>query len=172
MPKPVEIPGGIAYLRDPEDMRERHRRLIRNAMAVVAHLYARIPADIVEKARGEGPEALDARRTADRILVASAKNAEDLGGLNEVHDAAILGLLERWTLSDPLPRSLDELQDLPPDIYEALSNAVAPQQVETITATMPVEFEVSPKKNSPFNDSGDSVKPLRRRTPGRARSSK
>jgi hypothetical protein len=39
-------------------------------------------------------------------------------------DATILALLESWTLDLPLPRTLDEVGDLPAELYDAL-NAVA-----------------------------------------------
>lgn len=155
----IPIPGGHAILRDNDDVRERGRRYVRTALMAAAHVYDRIPEDVREKAGGKGPEAEAAQRTFDRLLAGAIKTPEDGEAIFAVHDGAILAVLESWTLQRPLPKTRDELQDLDRDLYDALSEAVAPNQAAIIRAAMGVSFEPTDRKDgedTPFGGSSGS----------------
>ena len=166
----VTIPGGTAFFRDPADMRERHRRVIRTAFAPMAGAFEKVPRDIAERAVGEGDAAQAARQQAGAIVAAAmARTRLDANALLEMRDAVIVALLESWTLRDPLP-TMETLGDLPPDLYDALSEGAEPLTEAAYAVALPTSFEpTGPKEpDSPFvgsRGSGTRSKASRRTSP-------
>lgn len=97
----VQLPNGhSATLRDPKDMTVRHRR----------------PLQILTSTLGQ--------KRFMEIVLAQAKTVaeaiEELGLTEHEHeilfrmtDATVYGLLESWTLDEPLPSSADDVMDIP-----------------------------------------------------------
>ena len=155
----VDLPdGGTAYLRDPADLRERHKRLIRTAMVPLAEVFAAVPEELAKAASGDGPEAVAARMEAQRIVTRGIKTRQQAAAMNEVDDAVVVASLLRWTLPDELP-TMDTIQDLDPDVYAALLKAVGGQSAAVVQASFPTDFSTKPKKdvNAPFGGSNASA---------------
>ena len=153
----VDIPGGTAYLRDPADMKERHKRLVLTAMAPLADVFAKVPVELAKAASGTGPEAEAASREAQRIVNRNLSR-QQAAAMKEVDDAVIVASLSRWTLPDELP-TMDTVQDLDADLYTALQRAVSGQSAAVVEASFPTDFSAKPKKDvdAPFGGSSASA---------------
>lgn len=159
MSTPVELPNGYtAYLRDPADLKERHKRLIRTAMVPLAEVFAAVPEELAKAASGTGPEAEGARAQAQRIVTRGIKTRQQAAAMNEVDDAVVVASLSRWTLPDELP-TMDTIQDLDPEVYTALLKAVGGQSAAVVQASFPTDFTAKPKKDvdAPFGGSSGSA---------------
>lgn len=131
----VQIPGGEAVLRDPRALTVRQKRPIEIIIEQLGMIRLR---DIIlaqSISPPEGVELTDAEvETFARDKEAGIKSLQitrtELELLFEMSDATIWALLAEWwdldeagqrtTLHD-LPRSVDEIQSLPRDIYDALA---------------------------------------------------
>jgi len=162
MSKFIEIPGGIAVLRSPETIRERHRRLILAASDGIGSIYARLPQELRQASDGDGPEADAAKEACGRMLPLLAKTLRERMAIREWVDALIIALLESWSRPGPLP-DIDTLQDVEPEVYDALAEAITPFVKEVMTKAMPVNFEIKPLEeggpfgNSPTSDTSSKV---------------
>lgn len=130
----VPIPGGTAMVRDPEDLTERQRRTIRSVMFTALD-GAEVNADT---------QALDASSVSMKITPALGAAMFDL------RDAGIIAGLVGWSLPDTKP-TIDTVQDLPGDLYDALAKATEP-----LLGGMSVDFSPTPDAASPTPPSGDS----------------
>lgn len=141
----IPLPGGEAVLRDPRALTVRQKRPLEIVIDEIGFLRLRdiILAASVEpdptddgvelteeeqeafaRAREAGVKALQITR-AERLLLA------------EMSDATIWALTAEWwdvdeagarTVQHQLPRSVEEISDLPDDIYDALGQATAKLQ--------------------------------------------
>lgn len=104
----IDIPGGTATLREREDLAERQRRLVKSRGLAASGVLTRL-----QDATKDGGD--------PQSVMVSATEAEEI---LEVQDAVIVALLASWTLDRPLP-TMETIQDLPAELYDALSNATA-----------------------------------------------
>ena len=146
--KTVTIPGGNAVLREQDEIRVRHKRLIESAAVAASTALEKLPTD---------RDKLESLNLAELALTRDEANS-----LFELQDATIVAALIGWTLTQPLP-TLDTIGDIEPAVYDALANATR----ELGTAVVaPTDFSPSdPTKpgfeESPTQPSGDSGEPLR-----------
>jgi hypothetical protein len=162
----VPIPGGTATLRDPAELRERHRRLIQTAMTPLASVFAKLPPELLEAAAGKGPAAEKARAKAEKLQASAVTTRQEAAAILELKDAVIVALLKDWDLDLPLP-DMDTVQDLDHDLYEALDKATFALTPAVMGATTPTNFEPQPlDRDSPFDESGTSALGSRARANG------
>jgi hypothetical protein len=113
-PNIIPIPGGRARLRDPGTLPERYRRPLKSLATLLGD-------KLEEVARSaQGPDDSVARVAADVGL-----SETDVDRLMRLTDAVIYALLESWTLTIPVPTTLDAVQDMPGDVYDALATGTA-----------------------------------------------
>ncbi len=148
MSRIVEIPGGTAVLRDPDDLKIRHRRLVESAAVAASGVLARIPQDALGD--GSDPEAV-----AEAAAALSMTRAE-ADAMYELQDATIVALLERWTLPDDLP-TMETVGDMDPKVYDALAEATKAAGAKVAAAT---DFGPDPEDGSPTVGSEPSNGPL------------
>jgi hypothetical protein len=153
----VQIPGGTATLRDPAELKERHRRLIQNAMFPLQGVLQKLPPELVQAAQGNGKAAEKARADAEKLMSSTAMTRQEGAAWGEVKDAVIVALLKEWSLDEPLP-NMDTVQDLEPDVYDALSKAAGELGPAVMQTATPTNFEPQPlDRDSPFDESATSV---------------
>ena len=155
----IDIPDGWAILRDPKDITERGRRLIITALAPLQGLVTRtfdtVPEDLRKAAQGKGPDAEAAQARIDRLANSSTSTRQEAAASLEVRDAAIIALLAEWSLDRPLP-TIDNLLDLPGDLFRALEEAASPFVKDVLAAAMGTSFEPNPGRDTPFGKSSTS----------------
>jgi hypothetical protein len=143
----VDIPGGQATLRDPEELRQRQvRQVQRVAFAAAAKLG-------IDPDKGDidlGMALANAAQLADP--------GEMLDVVADVEVTGILVFLESWTRPDALPTTADQVDDLPNAVYKALTIATAPLLAEVVSGA---SFDATPDKGSPTGPSSGSDQPLR-----------
>lgn len=137
--KTVDLPGGAtATVREPEDMTERQRRLIRRVL-------------IGALGDSLGGITLGAD-TPDVPLHVTAKLGD---AMFEMRDAAIVAGLAAWSLPDPLP-TVETVVDLAAPLYDALADATA-----DLSGNLMLDTSPSPDPASPTQPSSASDGPLR-----------
>jgi len=138
--KTVPVPGGSADLREQNEIKVRHRRLVESASVGAATALAKLPSDQAE---------LEAATLAELDLTeAEADN------LFRLQDATIVAALDSWTLPGPTP-TLATVGDLDPEVYDALAEATrelgtAIAGAEDFEPSNPAspEFQASPTPRS------------------------
>src|SRR6185437_11261279 len=156
MSKTFDVPGGTATFRDPEDLTERGRRLMLTAIMPLQSIASKIPERLVRLAAGKGPEAEAAQAEVERLANATSITRQEAAASLEVRDAAIIALLQSWTLEDPLP-TIDNLLDLGGPLLRALESAAEPFVQDVLKAARPTNFEPGEKvADSPFGGSSRS----------------
>lgn len=151
----VDIPGGTATLRDPAELKERHRRLLQTAMIPLAKLFQQLPEGLLEQSSGRGPEAEIARAKAERLMAAAVTTRQEGTAFAEMGDAVIVALLEDWTLDAPLP-TMDTILDLEPPVYAALEKAARNLTPAVMKSATPTDFGPNPGGDTPFGESSTS----------------
>lgn len=146
----IRRPAWSARLRENDEIKVRHRRLIENAGIAAARPMAKIEQ---QKREGKDVGGLDMTELdldaveADRVMA--------------LQDAVIVATLASWTLDEPLP-TLETVGDMDTDVYEALAKATREQGAAIATS---VDFEPKPDdpgfEQSPTSPSGGSEEPLR-----------
>lgn len=155
MPRTVDIPGGHATLRTLDEITERNRRPITATSFAASDVLQRVPPDL--------QKSLQAATTPEQMAEIAREHklpsfsADDFMLVQAMQDASILAFLRSWTLPRPIPASLSEVQDLPPDVYDALSLATQ----NDATALAQQNFGVNPDQSSPTSPSSDSNGSLR-----------
>lgn len=126
MSKVIEIPGGQATLRDVKELPVRLSRAISRAEMHAAAIANRMPKDLVDRAREDAN--VDREELGMEILRRGYDVSQgDLDAVWDLQDAKILGLLESWTLVEPVPTTKEALQELPENLYTALADGVEEQ---------------------------------------------
>lgn len=138
--KSVEIPGGTAILRDKQDFRVKHERLVNSAAVAAAPILTKMPDDIDKRLS-----------LTEREVIELGATREEIEAMFELQDATIVAALAEWTLDAPLP-NMDTIGDLTADVYEALAQATARTGAEVAVE----KFDPSPDVSSPTEPSGDS----------------
>lgn len=145
----IDIPGGKATILNSKELTPRRRRPLEIADTLNLPLFSKIrearrvisPSGEVEEHPGLwGPD-----------LELTERDAELLTGYQ---DKKILSRLSAWTLDLPLPKTTDDLLDVPADVYDALSLGV--NEVERAEAGNP--FVVSEENlDNPESPTGASA---------------
>lgn len=104
----IDVPGGTATLRHPDDMTARHRRPLQVITATLG--VARFREIIAAQAE-----------TFDEAIVEIGLTENEHALLFRMTDATIYALLAGWTLPAPLPADVDEVQDIPAPVYDRLA---------------------------------------------------
>lgn len=123
-----DIPGGTVQLRDKEELTVAGSRAI--ALAT-----RRLPRKTLLEATPE--EQLDPETQLEVAVNESVEDATDLMGFPlgladedieaawAYNDTLLLAYLGSWTLERPLPKTRDDVAELPSDIYSGLNQAIA-----------------------------------------------
>jgi hypothetical protein len=148
----VEIPGGMAKIKDPQDLRGRDTKLIKASALAAQSVLAKIP----EEARPKPGE--DKKVAADRMQEYINKHPIDMTreeGMRmlEMKEAVMVAYLASWTLDIPLP-TLETIGDLPDDLYQALDDITGGDAINAAVST--IDFDVNPDKTSPTGPSRSS----------------
>jgi hypothetical protein len=117
----VQIPGGTALVRDPEDIRGRDRLLVKAAAMAASSALAKLPPELVDPELS--PEQV-AQRSQEAFEQITLSWQESLAML-ELRQATVVACLASWDLDLPLP-TMETIGDLPGDLYDALEAAVGP----------------------------------------------
>jgi hypothetical protein len=151
----VEIPGGTATLRAPEDLTARHTRPLKSVMLALG------PERFAEAASSDAVKAAQAagnNPAAGMALIAELDLTEDEASLLEkVNDAIVWKWLANWTIPRPLPTSIDEILDWPDTLRDALVEATAPVEAAHQAAEANDRFGVAAVEDpqSPTGASAD-----------------
>lgn len=148
MPEPVVFPLRVelprsqhAMLRDPEEVPERLRRPLLDAMEQVS---------VAVTAAGVTQAEIAAARDGDEELAAAigikAMAHGARGRQRAANDLLIVALVESWSFATPV--SVESLLDLPGRTYDALVEACDPY-----LAAMSPDFDPSPDPDSPTRPS-------------------
>ena len=150
----VPLPDGFsATLRDPKELKERHRRLIQTSIVPLQSVFQKIPRDLLEKA-AKGDE--ESRILAQGYMATAVTTYEEANASLHLQDAVIIALLERWDRPEPLP-TIENVTDLEPALYAALLVGTESSSAALMEAALPTDFEPKPEGiPSPFGRSGSS----------------
>lgn len=148
MSRIIEIPGGSATIRSPEDVKQRARRRLEMASIVASPVYKRIN-DARKKLEQEQGHKVE---PGDVNLMDLGLTREDFDAMYEVQTATVLAYLESWTIERELPKTAEELDELPAGLYDALREGTATDGADAVA---PVDFSPDPHPESPTD--GDSA---------------
>lgn len=152
MSRTIDIPGGQAVLRGKDEIKQRARRRLELASVLASSVYRKFPKDT------------DPREVN---LAELGLSAEEFDAMYAVQDQTILAYLQSWTLVQedgaprPIPETVDDLGDLPVELYDALREATAPDGADTVA---PVDFSPNPDPESPTVDGSASAGPSKDET--------
>ncbi len=154
--KTVDIPGGQATFREQgvDRVTGRQAKILRAAALAAATAFDGLP----EILFGGPDDETDAQRD-ERVRKAlarqkqSALTIEQAMTLDNSREAAVVALLESWTLDEPLP-TLDTIGELDSDLYDALVDYVG----GVSSMSFNENFSVQPKvdNSTPTDDCGSS----------------
>jgi hypothetical protein len=154
MSRIIEIPGGSATIRSPEDVKQKARRRLEMASILASPVYKQIN-DARKKLEREKGGKVD---PGDVNLMELGLTREDFDAMYEVQTATVLAYLESWTLERDLPKTAEELDELPAGLYDALREGTT---VDGANAVAPVDFSPDPAPESPTVGDSASSKSLR-----------
>jgi hypothetical protein len=139
----VEIPGGTAELLDATEMTPRRIR----AMEVIQFQHPDLMAKLSQQDETSNPDV----------------NEDEANVLLRMKDATLYAQLASWTLDIPRPETVDAVQDIPLDVYNALTAAI--MEARVTPDTDPNSFEPNDitvaDDAAPFPSSGLSKNPSR-----------
>ena len=142
MSKLITIPGGMARIREPQELKLRQRRMVEHAAIAAAHVIGKLP---------------DGADETTKISDIPALSLADAEAITNLQDATIIAVLESWTLPEPLP-TMETLGDLDVATYDALAAAA-----KDLNGAR-VDFAPSPDPASPTSPSSSSAGGLRDET--------
>lgn len=140
----VEIPGGYATLRDSASVGGR-KVVERTSIAAVTAMRR------VHKLREdqEVDEALDENTPVQRVPYTEA----EMYALQRFEFAGFIALVKHWTLDEPVPRTIDEVEDLDPDVYDPIA-AVTRKRVWEVLKRPKVDIDTGvDDQGAPIPDS-------------------
>jgi hypothetical protein len=148
----IEIPGGIAKIKDQKDLRGRDTKLIKAYALAAQSVLMKIP-DEAQPQTGESKE--DAGKRLEVYLKEHPLQMTGQEGMLmlDMKEATMVAYLASWTLDIPLP-TMDTIGDLPDEVYQALDDAVGGDAIKVAAAS--VDFDVNPDKSSPTGPSKSS----------------
>lgn len=157
MPTTVDIPGGTAEILDRSELTARRQRAI--------EVIALLSAPVVKKVQAAGKAVTPDGETviapgvdpnaAEDALAAVHLTEDEAALFFKIQDASIYAHLLSWTLDRPRPETVDAVQDLPLNVYEALREAVTKAtQGDPAESFEPNDASVE-NPNSPSGSSGN-----------------
>ena len=153
MSRIIEIPGGAATIRSPEDVKQRARHALEVAAIMAQPAYEKINGQRAAIARERGVEPADVNPEDVRLIDARLDRA-DYDAMYEVQTATIMAYLASWTLDRPLPKRAEDLDELPAGLFDALREGTAEAGADAVA---PVDFSPNPDPESPtVGDSASS----------------
>lgn len=162
MSKTIDIPGGQATLRDPNELKVRQRRLIEAARADLAISMSKITPELLESAQGADRE--DAARLGREMLAQGVNfGTEDWRRIWAFQDATIIALLESWTLPDALP-TMETIEDMDEVVYDVLADATKQEGAAMAQGEAAADFSPNPDQGRPTGPSSVSAGDLRGET--------
>lgn len=109
----VELRGGVAVLRDDAELSNREVKHLRRAAKTATSIALKLrELGYIE----DNPESFE---------VISLLPDEEYENLDLFQRTCVIVRLESWTLDRPLPETVDEVDDLPLDIFNVLTAAAA-----------------------------------------------
>lgn len=157
----VEIPGGTADLLEATEMTPRRVRAMEVVQYQAPSLTDKLVRQNAEHTAAVAAEAAAAKAEGREPGTVPVPGMDDLTEheadiLLRMQDATLYAQLASWTLSIPRPETVDAVQDIPLDVYQALSAAV--QAGKPAPAADPNSFEPNDvtvaDDASPFPSSG------------------
>jgi hypothetical protein len=126
VPLVIPIPGGQAKFYEPAKLTPRRTRELEIIGAQILPRMQEVANAAKVTADGVAPDVSDILGGPDVRLT-----RDELRTFMEFQEAAAWAFLESWTIDLPLPDSPDDLQDLPRDLYEAITRHAAKLTVAT-----------------------------------------
>lgn len=162
MPRTIDIPGGTAELYLREELTPRRQKPVKSLFFRSGSLLDKLQknATVVhpDGSVDENPG------LPEGVLHLTVEEA-DL--LVDIQYATTWGYLKSWTLDIPVPRSVDELMDVPTNIVDVLNaEAKAIDKGVPISADFEPGDETVDDEDSPTGASGDSATPSAAAAPG------
>ena len=143
MSRVVEIPGGSATIRGKDEVQQRARRRLEAALIDVGPAFKKINDKRREMAREKGMEV-----APEEVNLSDAGlTREDFDAMYEMQTATILAYLQSWSLEREMPKTQEELDDLPVGLYDALRAATVPEGADAVVER--VDFEPHPDADRP-----------------------
>lgn len=159
MSKTIDIPGGTAEILTPDEMTPRRNRAVQvialQAGPVLKKMQSAGSLTLPDGTVKENPDAAD---LPDVELTES-----EAAMFFKITDATIYANLKSWTLTlpdgtpRPRPETVDAVQDIPQDVYDALSAAINSQQAASTADRFEPNDATVADPASPFGSSGDSA---------------
>lgn len=119
----VEIPGGMATLKDKVDIRGRQ--------ALDRTLPGAVKASRKLKAANDAGVELSESTPVSRVDLTES----EIEGLQRFEAAGVLAFLKNWSLDLTVPRTIDEVMEMDPDVYGAIAKVTSPLAREAIKRT-------------------------------------
>jgi hypothetical protein len=133
--------GAWAEVREPPEMKVRHRRTIQAAALAAAGAIAKLPADMPK----------DPAEAAKLDMGSLGLDFAESDALLALQDATIVALLSAWSYPEPLP-TMATVGDMETDVYDALMAATAATGA-AVAAGASVDFDPDPAESSPTRPS-------------------
>ena len=152
MSRTVDIPGGTAVIRDADELTGRQSDLIEAATISIASLFTKVPGVDLKRGDDETEEAYKERLTtaANEAFSTVAWTLDESTRLVEWRRAMVFATLDSWSIDRPLPKTIDELADLPGPLARALNAAVGGSLMQVATDYTSPDTE----PDSPTTDCG------------------
>lgn len=144
----VEIPGGTATIRDPDELRAKDADLIEAAAYAASPALQKLPPELLAAAGSDDDPAEAAAKFGEAVKDVHFTMDEWLL-LTQMRRATVVATLDSWTLDRPLP-TMQTIGDLPRDLMAALDTAMGGVPVQART-----DFSLSTDPESPTSASSD-----------------
>lgn len=146
----IDLPGGgWADIKDPADLTNRDRKLLRRHGMAAFTLRDKLAASGV-KVDQSAIRSVDDIDDDTAMKIGAALTADDLDLLDQSQASFIVVFTAAWSLDLPLP-TMDTVDDLPGPIFDALAKATATLGDGTLDTAIDVG-----DKSSPTGPSGSS----------------
>lgn len=158
----VNIPGGTATLREPEQLKVKHRRPIQ----ILVGSLGQARAEELQRTIAEG---------GIRALDTLGLTEHEYELIFRMNEATLFAFLESWTIDDPLPLSADDVGDMRGDVYDALMIEAAkvrtvPDDRFTLAAVEDLSSPTGASVGSSGRSTGARRAPSDRKKPSGSRS--
>lgn len=158
MAREVEIPGGKAFFK------EKHTGAGKKKLRAAALSAATNLSDYPELFEPGPPNETDEQRTERLAPALAGMRLTPLQAevWDNMREATVIATLESWTLDGPIPSTIEALENLDGDLYDALLDAVggvSAQQLETDFSAKPITPGDPASKETPTTGSSDSLSP-------------
>lgn len=151
--------GHTATLRDPADMTVGQRRPLQVLVSAFGESRFR---ELIMAQNGDGPKPVTdqekevAARRAEAAVAAMNLTEQDWDLLLRTTNATVYGLLESWTLPDPIPATVAEVDNIPGWAMDAITAEAISVQAEHM-ASMDMTVDAVEDPTSPTGASALSA---------------